>query len=258
MHSPDYTARLVKKFMEDFGSDYIKVLDDLFAISPQRLEELKKSFEKYHIFDKIRGIECQQRANLINDKICVAMKELKIKTISFGFESGSEKMLKWLKNNSVSVDMNKKAILLCRKYGFNVYGSLIYGSPGETIEDMKKTNEFIDFASKNGAKYIWSFIATPFPNTPFWDIALERGKVSNSMNWDLLSNHNLDNALLLDDAVNREKFKKTFLKGRRKLLKLKLKLIKEFVINNPVQASRMVLSEPIYYFPRLIKQVFKQ
>ena len=36
-YSPDYTARIVKKFIEDFNSDYVKVLDDLFTISTQRL-----------------------------------------------------------------------------------------------------------------------------------------------------------------------------------------------------------------------------
>jgi len=258
LHSPDYTARLVKKFMDDFGSDYIKVMDDLFTVSPQRLRELKASFEKYGILDKIKGIECQPRANLMSDELCVAMKDLKIRILNFGFESGSERMLKWLKNGSVSVEMNKKAILLCKKYGFYAYGSLIYGSPGETIEDMEKTNEFIDFASRNNARYIWSFVATPFPKTQFWEIALERGKVSNDMDWDLLSHHNLDEPLLLDDSVDKEEFKRVFLKGRRKLSMLKIKLIKEFVMNNPIRASKMVLTEPMYYFPRLIKQVFRQ
>ncbi len=258
LHSPDYTARIVKKFIDDFGSDYIKVMDDLFTISPKRLRELKESFEKYSILDKIKGIECQPRANLMSDELCIAMKDLKIKVLNFGFESGSERMLKWLKNGSVSVELNKGAILLCKKYGFYAYGSLMYGSPGETIEDMEKTNDFIDFASRNNARYIWSFVATPFPNTLFWEIALERGKVSNNMDWDLLSHHNLDKPLLLDDSIDKVEFKKVFLRGRKKLTKLKIKLIKEFIVNNPIRASKMVFTEPMYYIPRVIKQVFRQ
>lgn len=257
-HSPDYTAKIIKKFMDDFGSDYIKVLDDLFTISPQRLRDLKISFEKYGILEKIKAIECQPRANLMNDELCIAMKELKIKVLNFGFESGSDKMLKWLKKESVTVEMNKNAILLCKKYGFYAYGSLIYGSPGETIEDMEKTNEFIDFAIKNKARYMWSFIATPFPNTLFWEIALKRGKVTNGMDWNVLSHHNLDNPLLLDENIDKEEFKRVFLKGRKKLTKLKIRLIKEFIIKNPIKASKMVVTEPFYYFPRIIKQVFKQ
>ncbi len=244
--------------MDDFNSDYIKVLDDLFTISSQRLRELKLSFEKYNILEKIKAIECQPRANLMNDELCIAMKELKIKVLNFGFESGSDKILKWLKKESVTVEMNRNAILLCKKYGFYAYGSLIYGSPGETIEDMEKTNEFIDFAINNKARYMWSFIATPFPSTLFWDIALKRGKVTNNMDWNLLSHHNIDNPLLLDENIDKEEFKKVFLRGRKKLTKLKIKLIKEFIIKNPIKASKMVVTEPFYYFPRIIKQVFKQ
>ncbi len=258
IHSPDYTARIVKKFIDDFGSDYVKVLDDLFTVSPARLKELKESFEKYRILEKIKAIECQPRANLMTDELCIAMKQMKIKTLNFGFESGSEKMLKWLKNGSVNVEMNRNAILLCKKYGFQAYGSLIYGSPNETIGDMKKTNEFIDFAVANGARYLWSFIATPFPNTLFWDIALERGKVNNNMDWDLLSHHNLENPLLLDETINKAEFKKVFLKGRKKLTKLKIRLIRDFILKNPIKASKMVLTEPFYYVPRVIKQVLKQ
>lgn len=257
-HSPDYTARIVKKFIEDFNSDYIKVLDDLFTISPQRLRDLKLSFEKYGVLDKIKAIECQPRANLMSDELCIAMKELKIKTLNFGFESGSDKILKWLKKESVTVEMNRNAVLLCKKYGFYAYGSLIYGSPGETIEDMEKTNEFIDFAIKNKARYMWSFIATPFPNTVFWDIALQRGKVTNDMDWNLLSHHNIDNPLLLDENLDKEDFKKVFLKGRKKLAGLKIKLIMDFIIKNPLKTPKIVLEEPLYYIPRIIKQVFKQ
>jgi radical SAM superfamily enzyme YgiQ (UPF0313 family) len=45
--------------------------------------------------------------------------------------------------------MNKKAILLAEKYGFYVNGSLVYGSPSETIEDMKKTNDFIELINSS-------------------------------------------------------------------------------------------------------------
>ncbi len=258
LHSADFTARILKKFIDDFGSNYVKVLDDLFTLTPERVRELSEAFEKYDLLDKIKAIECQPRANLISEELCKEMKKMKIKTLNFGFESGSDRVLKWLKQNSVTVKMNKKAILLCQKYGFNIYGSLIYSSPWETLEDMKKTNQFIDFAIDNNARYIWSFIATPFPGTPFWDIAIERGKVSNNMDWGLLSHHNIENPLLLDEGIDKEEFKRVFLKGRKKLRKLKIKLISEFVFKNPLATMRMLVKEPKYYATRVVKQVCRQ
>lgn len=257
-HSPEFIAKTIKKYITDFNISYIKVLDDLFAINSQRLKEIKIAFEKYDILNKIKGIECSARVNLLNEELCKYLSALKVKTLNFGFESGSDKILKYLKQQSVSLEMNKKAILLCKKYKFNVYGSLIYGSPGETIEDMKKTNRFIDFAIKNGARYIWSFVAIPFPATPFWEIALQRKKVGNKMNWDLLDLHNIENPLLLDESIDKKDFKRIFLEGRKKLRNLKIKMITKFIFKNPLFIFMIIIKEPKYYFLRIIKQIFRQ
>lgn len=258
LHSPEYTARIVEKAINDFGANYIKVEDDLFTLNPKRLNRLKEAFEERGILSKIKGIECQPRANLITDDLCRAMKAIKVKVVNFGFESGSEKVLRYLKAGSVSMEMNKNAVIMCNKYGFNVYGSLMYGSPTETLEDMEKTNEFVDFCFKNGASYLWSFVATPFPSTPFWEIAMERGVVTNDMDFSLLQHHSLDNPLLLDPEISRDDFKKVFLKGRKKLKKFKLKLIRDFIFKNPFRTLSLVAKEPGYYFMRVWRQLFKQ
>lgn len=258
LHSPEYTARMVEMAIKDFGANYIKAEDDLFTLNTKRLNSIREAFEKLGILDKIKGIECQPRANLINDNLCQAMKDIKIKVVNFGFESGSDRVLKYLKVGSVTVEMNRNAVVMCKKYGFNVYGSLMYGSPTETIEDMEKTNEFIDFCYRNGASYLWSFVATPFPATPFWKIAQERNKVSNDMDFRLLGHHAIDNPMLLDPEIDREEFKKVFLKGRRKLRKFKIKLIRDFVINNPWKAVTMIAKEPGHYLGRVWRQLFKQ
>jgi radical SAM superfamily enzyme YgiQ (UPF0313 family) len=255
LHSADYIARVAKKQIEDFGATHLRIMDDLFAVNPERLKDIKKAFDKYGILDKIKTAECHTRANLMNDEICKAMKDLKIKTINFGFESGSDKILNWLKCETVSVEMNKKAILIGNKYGFNVNGSLVYGSPGETIEDMKKTNEFIDFAIKNHAQHIWSFVLTPLPNTPLWETALKEGKVGNDMDWSLLS---LDKPFFLDSSISQKEFRKVFGEGRRKLSRLKIKMVMKFVIKNYPFAIKMLIEEPRYHISRTLKHIFKK
>ncbi|MDP6613165.1 MAG: hypothetical protein QF673_04025, partial [Candidatus Hydrothermarchaeota archaeon] len=94
-----------------------------------------------------------------------------------------------------------RAVILGKKYGFSVVGSLIFGSPGERIDDMRKTLVFIDFFDKNRGDNLWHFVMTPFPGTPIWEIAKERGKVSDDMDWDLLRHQNIDKPLLLDPGV---------------------------------------------------------
>ena len=102
------------------------------------------------------------------------------------------------------------------------------------------------------------FCSTPFPATPFWDIALKRGKISNNMNFDTLNLHNLDNPLLLDEGIDKEEFKKVFLEGRKKLIKLKIRLIKKFIRKNLFSSIIMFSKQPRYYTERIYKKVLKQ
>lgn len=257
-HSAEYTAKMIRKAIDELGVNTVGFLDDLFAVSYERLNLLKNTFKKYGIFEHIQSIDCTQRTNLMNDRICEAINELKITALNFGFESGSDKVLREIKCNTTSVDINKNAILLCKKHGIGAFGSLMYGVPNETIEDMKKTNDFIDFAIEHRAKYIWSFVATPFPATPFWEIALHRRKVNNKMDWNLLSHHNVENPLLLDEGIDREEFKRVFLEGRKKLRKMKIRLVKEFIFKNPIDTLNLLTRSPGYYFNRVIKKVYKQ
>ncbi|MFH1591814.1 MAG: radical SAM protein [Candidatus Woesearchaeota archaeon] len=257
-HSPEFIAKTVEKAIEDHNADYIQVHDDLFAINTERLISIRREFEKRGILEKIKGIEVAGRANLITDELCEEMKSLKVRVVNFGFESGSERVLDYLKGGSVTVEMNKNAIKSCRKYGFNVYGSLMYGSPSETIEDMKKTNEFIDFCLEEGVSYVWSFVSTPFPATPFWDIALERNKVSPNMNFSLLGHHNIKKPLLLDPEIPTELFARVFLKGRRKLRLFKLNLLKKFILKHPTRTVIMIIKEPKYYLGRVFRQLINQ
>jgi len=257
MHSPDYTARIIKTLVDDFGMTAIGFRDDLFGVSVKRLKKIREALVRYDVFDKIQAIECTMRTNLMNDEICEAMKALKVVTLNFGFESGSESVLKELKGGGPSVETNKRAILLCRKYGISAYGSLMYGSPGESIEDMKKTNKFIDFAIANKAKYLWSFVSTPFPDTPFWEIALKKGTVSNDMDWGLLQHHGFDNPLLLDESIDKKEFKKVFFQGKKKLRKLKIKLVGSFVVNHPIQTIKLIIKNPFFYFHKVYRKVFK-
>jgi len=78
------------------------------------------------------------------------------------------------------------------------------------------------------------------------------------MNFNFLSHHNIDNPLLLDPEIDKQEFKKVFLQGRKKLIKVKLKLIKDFVRNNLTSTILMFVREPQYYLNRVYLKVLKQ
>ena len=105
---------------------------------------------------------------------------MNVKRLIFGLESGSDKILGFLKGNSVKVEDNKRALILCKKYGITTSSGFIVGTPGETVSDLRETYEFMrKYPLDNSQVYI----LTPYPGTKMWGIAEEQGLVSKKMNF---------------------------------------------------------------------------
>jgi len=167
-HSAEYVEKLVLD-LKWRGVTHIQIWDDLFTINRKRLKELVPPLKKTGI-----KFNCQPRTDLIDDELCEMLVEMGVRTCIFGFESGSNKMLGYLKNNTTTVSDNYNAIKLCRKHGLGVQGSVITKIPGEKEIDKYYTKQFINLAYKEGVERIWSFNLTPFPGTELW----ERTKVN--------------------------------------------------------------------------------
>lgn len=251
-HSVDYVVRDIKDLMENYGITHIQIWDDLFTIDKDRLRQMVKRFHEEGIIPRVK-FSCQPRANLIDEEMCQILKDLNVKIVMFGFESGSESTLQFLKAGTVSVSQNKKAVKLCVKYGFKVQGSVIFGSPGEKIKDMRKTIDFLRFSLKEGAERLWSFVLTPFPATLVWGVAKRRGKVSDNMDWEELSLKS-DVPLCLDDDVDREEFKKIFLESKSISVRFKLKKAWSFFKNNPFLTVYYFLKTPAGYISELFSK----
>jgi len=234
-HSPRRVVDEIKYIYELHKLDYIIIWDDLFTIDRERIKEIIHLLDEEGLLGKI-SFGCNLRVNLVDENLCNLLKELNVVYVGFGFESGSDKVLQWLKkDNSLTAQQNREAAKLCKDSGFIVEGSLIFGSPGETIEDMKKTLKLIDYFIKIKLDNVWSFTLTPFPATEAWEIAKKRNKVNDyDMDWDILSLHNINEPLLLDKSITKNQFMEIFLESRRKLKYFKWQKIKKDLINGNI------------------------
>jgi radical SAM superfamily enzyme YgiQ (UPF0313 family) len=223
----------IKDLYYHHGVRHIDFLDDLFSVNKQRLRDLIEALRKEGLLGKI-SFSCQARANTLDDEMCRIFKELNLKTVVFGFESGSDRMLKYIKSDpSLSVETNKNAIRLCKKYGLNVYGCLIMGMPGEKLEDMQATIDFIDFGIKMGVARLWTQILIPFPGTEVWRIAKERGKIQDDFYKKRIHVHVRETPLLLDDDVPYEEFLKKYSTAKKKCQYFVYKSVIKTIANNP-------------------------
>jgi len=163
----------IKIWVNRYGTNYFIVFDDIMMANVERFKKIIYLLEKEGLTKKIK-FALYARANLINDEMCKLLKRINVDYLSFGLESGSERMLKYLKKGTVTVEQGQKAVKLCNKYGFRVCGYFIVGSPGEKIEDLKETFKFLESPYLNSATI---FCATPLPGTELWDYAIKNGMI---------------------------------------------------------------------------------
>lgn len=69
--------------------------------------------------------------------------------VNMGLESGDTRMLKLLKGQRDSLENNKRAANLLKEAGILIYGSLVLGGPGETIESLENTIAFAQWLIDN-------------------------------------------------------------------------------------------------------------
>lgn len=194
-HSNNYIVNLIED-LKKRNVTHIQIWDDLFTIHKDRLKSLMPYFRNSGI-----KFDCQPRINCIDDEMCQILKDSNITLCIFGFESGNDRILQYLKNDTkLSIQKSKQAIKLCRKYDLDVQGSVMFGSPTETLSEMLDTLKFMLWCLFNGVQRLWVFVATPFPATEFWQYAPK------DLNWDKLSHHT-NKPLLLDKSIKLWQFK---------------------------------------------------
>jgi anaerobic magnesium-protoporphyrin IX monomethyl ester cyclase len=206
-HSAQYVVSEIKELVEKYKVDGIHIWDDLFIARKERVGEIAELLKKeglkdlkFHVF---------ARANLINEDICNYMKTMNVAVTEFGLESGSEKVLKYLKKGTVTVEQNRSALAMCKRFGFQTLGDMIIGSPDETEEDLRQSLSLIQDKNLDQARV---FHLTPYPRTDVWDYAKQKGLVSDSPEFDLrkLNLGGFKENMVLSEKIPPEKLKEWY------------------------------------------------
>jgi len=223
-NSPEYVVGEINHLIEKYKVDGICIFDDLFIADKERLKKIVDLIDENKINEKV-SFRCSVRSDLINEEVCKLMKKMNVQTTTIGFESGSPKVLAYLKRNTMTIEDNKRAAELLHKYGFEIEGLFMLASPGETKDDMMMT---LDFIKNNFIDTIQLSITTPYPGTELWNYALEKGLVSNDMDWsrlDLKPNEDLSNQLTMVDTMSKEEFSEIYDLFRKEVEKRNVRIV---------------------------------
>lgn len=101
--------------------------------------------------------------------------------VNFGFESGSDKILKSFgKGGRASVEQGQIAVNMARKAGMDTSGSMLLGLSPDTEETMSET---IEYARKLPLDMMKFGVCIAFPGTKMFQEYAEKGLIR-SYNWD--------------------------------------------------------------------------
>lgn len=114
---------------------------------------------------------CDTRVDLISRDLLKEMKAAGCKTIWFGGESGSPRILKKI-NKGVTLEQTERALKMCRDEGIQTACSFLLGIPGETTEDMEAT---FKFARKIDPDWCQFNIFVALPGSALYDEVMQKG-----------------------------------------------------------------------------------
>jgi len=137
-HSPEKFVQHLE-MLYNKGVTFFYVSDDNFAIKKDLVIEICKG-----ILD--RGLKITwvaiSRVSYVDEEILCWMRKAGCIQISYGIESGSEK-IRTLLNKNVKTDEIKKAFALTHRHGIIARAYFIYGSPEESWETIQDTIDLI-------------------------------------------------------------------------------------------------------------------
>jgi radical SAM superfamily enzyme YgiQ (UPF0313 family) len=137
--SPKYVVNMIEFYQEQYGIREVSFYDDLFTYNKQRLIDFVRELGRA----KIRMTwSCESRIDTVTDESLKMMKESGCWQISYGIETGSQKILDYF-NKKITVQEIEKTVQLTHKWGMRIRAYLIVGSPPEDRESIAETKALI-------------------------------------------------------------------------------------------------------------------
>lgn len=142
--------------------------DDTFVLHRSWVVEFCKAYKR-----KINlPFSCNVRADLLDRELVKILHESGCQAVSFGLESGNEKVRNMILHKNISNKIMMRAGRLLKTYSIRFLTTNMVGVPGETEEDVWDT---LRFNRTLKPTFTRCFIFDPFPGLPLTNRAIEMG-----------------------------------------------------------------------------------
>ena len=165
--------------LESQGYQNLYWIDDNFTINKKRLMELSYLVRK----EKIElNWMAEGRVTQSSRELLSAMKHMGCRIISYGIESGSQRILDWYKKN-ITLNQVYDALKNSRKVGMDiVLGNFIVGAPIETREEIIET---FKLSVKLNIDFPQFHILGIIPGNWIWDQMVQEKRINPDECWEV-------------------------------------------------------------------------
>lgn len=161
----------IKVLMGEYGAERIYFYDDTFTLNHDRVIELCQSF--LHENMQFKWL-CMSRADCLDDELLKLMKEAGCQAIVIGVESGSQRILAFIRKEE-NLSKVHEAARLIKKHGIWLSTFFMVGLPTETREDIMKTYNLMKELEPNE---IYLSTYKPNPGTELYDYIVKNKGIS--------------------------------------------------------------------------------
>ena len=239
--SPEHVVAEFEQLQKDgYGAVYF--VDDHFLLQPRRIEAICKG-----LIEKKITIQwgCEGRVDSVCMQLFPLMAEAGCRTIMFGIESGSQKILDRLKKEQTLEEI-EAAVTNAKKAGIEiVHGFFVVGNPDETEEDMRQT---FRFASRLRLDTFAFNRLCVYRGTPLWQEFVRRGLVDDARDWyKYFKCSSIDPTVLPGEEIHRiraEELRRLILYKLFRYPGQMLRLLRRFVRHMPLRDVGYLLVKP--------------
>jgi radical SAM superfamily enzyme YgiQ (UPF0313 family) len=181
--------------IQDSGSlSYVIFLDDTFTINHKWVRDFCT------VYPKEIGVSfsLHARVETINEKMLKMLADAGCAHITFGVESGSERLRKEVMHRKVSNERLIQAFRWSKAVGILTTANYILGTPTETTEDLDATIELHHQLEPDDFGY---FVFYPYPGTPMFHYCKKNGLLPENFD-DLPANHR--QTILIHDTLSHQ------------------------------------------------------
>jgi anaerobic magnesium-protoporphyrin IX monomethyl ester cyclase len=169
--SPDNILEEFGKVVKDLKIDFVKFSDDTFVLKMKLVKEFCEKKIKRNIKTPWG---CNIRADKVDEDLLKLMKRAGCRELWIGIESGSTKILKEMKKG-IDLGEVRRLFEVTAKLGFFRRAYILLGTPEESLEDIKLSEEIVDEIKPDAVGFT---ILAPYPGTSYYDFKLHK-----NVNW---------------------------------------------------------------------------